>query len=339
MERSGERTWQNMHENFEQEVRGILLPKSAEPGGFEEHRRTTASVEAGLREASPDERFRGLGSAWSFSKVAATDGLQLKGGGMGLELPLEDSHVVGGDARRLALFQAGTRIRRVSEGLFRRGLSLKTSGASHGQTLAGAVTTGTHGSAWDFGALPECVVGIHLTTGEGPSLWLERASRPIATERLLADLGASPVRDDATFEAALVSFGSFGFFLALMIEAEDLFLLDASRREARLGPGLDRAIDAWDLSGLDLPRAGERAWHFEIIVNPHDLGGRTEALATVMHKRAWDPSHPPRRDEEPGALEDLLLHIVVGLTRNFDLADAALPDAFWQDLFRRVLRW
>ena len=83
----------------------------------------------------------------------------------------------------------------------------------------GAVAPGTHGAAIDIGGVQEYVVGIHLIGAGGRHIWLERASRPIVTDAFVAMLGAELVRDDAMFNAALVSFGSFGIVHAVLFEA------------------------------------------------------------------------------------------------------------------------
>src|SRR5690606_31617373 len=102
-------------------------------------------------------------------------------------------------ADRLVLVQAGCTVRDLHGVTVPRGLTLATTGASCGQTLAGAISTGTHGSAFRVGAMPALVRGIHLVTGPGTSVWLEPTSQPAGSDALAAHLGATLVRDDAKF--------------------------------------------------------------------------------------------------------------------------------------------
>jgi len=75
-------------------------------------------------------------------------------------------------------------------------------------------------------------------------------------------LGAILVRDDHLFNAALVSFGSFGVIHGVVIEAEPLALLEATRKRLPLNADLRRAIRTLDLTGLALPHRGRRACSF-----------------------------------------------------------------------------
>jgi hypothetical protein len=47
------------------------------------------------------------------------------------------------------------------------GLVLETMGGSSGQTLAGAISTGTHGGDIFMGPLADCVLAIHLVGAGG----------------------------------------------------------------------------------------------------------------------------------------------------------------------------
>ncbi len=104
--------------------------------------------------------------------------------------------------------------------------SLKTSGASNGQTIVGCFSTGTHGSAIDTGSVPDFIVGMHIITGPGKHIWLERESYPVVSDAFIQKFKTKLVADDELFNAALVSFGSFGFIHGVMIETEDIYLLE-----------------------------------------------------------------------------------------------------------------
>jgi hypothetical protein len=66
---------------------------------------------------------------------------------------------------------------------------------------------------------------MQLITGRGKSLWLERGSYPVMSDRFVADLNADLVRDDDVFAAAQVSFGAFGIIASLVFEAVDIYHL------------------------------------------------------------------------------------------------------------------
>src|SRR5690606_18289933 len=74
------------------------------------------------------------------------------------------------DRRRLVFAQGGITVYDLHRALMPHGLSLPTTGASCGQTLAGALSTGTHGSAIRYGSMTEMVRGIHLVVGPDRSV-------------------------------------------------------------------------------------------------------------------------------------------------------------------------
>lgn len=168
--------------------------------------------------------------------------------------------------------------------LFSAGKSLRTSGASNGQTIAGAVSTGTHGAAVDAGAVSDFVEAIHLVPSPDRHVWIERASRPAVTDTLVTgDIGAELIRDDAVFDAALVSFGSFGIIHGLVIEAEDQYFLNAYRKRMPLA-AVREIFEDLDFGRLTtLPRPQDRPWHFQVVINPFEPD---QAYVTTMYRDA-----------------------------------------------------
>ena len=57
-------------------------------------------------------------------------------------------------------------------------------GIGNGQTVAGSVSGNTHGSQLTFGAMPDFVAGLHIATGSGQTLWIERQSKPVLNRGL-----------------------------------------------------------------------------------------------------------------------------------------------------------
>src|SRR5690606_6994376 len=128
----------------------------------------------------------------------------------------------------LFFFECGNKIKEVSEFVRRGGKSLKTCGASNGQTIAGALATGVHGSALDVGAVQDFVVGINLIIGPDPDdiIYLERESEPALNDLFASNINARVIRDDELFNAAVVGLGSFGFIHGIVVETENLYLLN-----------------------------------------------------------------------------------------------------------------
>jgi hypothetical protein len=70
------------------------------------------------------------------------------------------------------------------------------------------------------------LIALVLMTGNGTSSWLERQSYPVLNKEFCAKLSAVSIRNDDAFNAALVSFGSFGVISAVAIETDPIYHLE-----------------------------------------------------------------------------------------------------------------
>ena len=206
--------------------------------------------------------------------------------------------------------QCGARISQINELIEQRyGRSFATTGASNGQTIAGAIGTGTHGSALDHGPLHQQVVGLHLITHADQHVWLERASQPATRDTAFADLvGANLRRDDGLFEAALVSFGAMGFVAGVMIETRPLFRLRASRSWQRWDAGLQAAVQQLDFSNQTLPgiTPGTQPYFFMPIINAFDLNKVSVTAMEALPYNGEPIDYTRNRRDETGPGVDLL---------------------------------
>ncbi|MCU0891086.1 MAG: hypothetical protein MUE77_04925 [Sandarakinorhabdus sp.] len=276
---------------------------------FELHRRAGASLAEmrasaaavqGLiaRAFAERRRLRAHGATWSFSAAASVPGGWPLGTGYANQLfPLPETHVppgFQGDRTGLVLCQTGISVAELNMYLEPRGRSLATSGASNGQTLVGAMSTGTHGSAIDHPAMQGQVRAIQLIPAPDRNLWIEPASNPATDGRLAADLGATRIVDDALFAAALVSLGALGVIHAVLIESVPRFLLETHRQRMLLTPELHAAMAGGDLAvaslpGADVGQGPRRPYFFQSVVNDHiDKGW---AYVTAAYRRDWDDGH------------------------------------------------
>lgn len=296
---TGPQHWVNAHGNITAPVAQLIdLRNPLTPGNqstLEAYNAMTAALQDLITQAlAANVRLRAAGAGWSLSEAAVTDGWLLNTQPLDFTFRLEPQ-VVSAEAQdrtpSLRLVQCGIGVAQLNALLRQDGQSLRTSGASNGQTLAGAISTGTHGAALDVGAMHDTVCGLHLIPDATRALWLERASRPVVTPAFAAALGAELRRDDALFEAALVSFGSFGILHGLLIEMEPLFLLEAYRQRLRLTDPLWQAISTLTFDVPEFPHPGERPYHFQVVFNPHDVAGGV--YVTIMYKRPYREDYTP----------------------------------------------
>jgi hypothetical protein len=293
-------SWEGRHQSYEQKIDGYYTFDSyKKEEGIEAYRKVSKEFQDMIAEAvEKGWTLRAMGSSWSLSKCGVTNNRLIS------SKNLRRFFTVGGsfvdpeypkDSSRLVFFECGYTLSKINIELLKKGLALTACGSNNGQTLPGVISTNTHGSAFKFGSTPEMVVGIHLIVGPSSQVYLERASYPVVTQKFTDELGAKLVRDDALFNATLVSFGSFGIIRGLMIEARELFLLHLSRKFRPFDDALEQAITSLDFSGFKdyfkelEQRATERnkfavtfdtksLYHFQVTFSPNQdkNGGRTK---------------------------------------------------------------
>jgi hypothetical protein len=264
--------------------------------------------------------LRALGNGWSFSKVAVCDGglVDTRELRYFFQPPasfVHPSYIAGGIAPTDLVFtECGMSILQLhkeleSENGWKR--SMRASGASNGQTIVGATATGTHGSGMRAGAVHDAIVGLHVVTGPDKHVWIERASQPVASDAFIQWLGATPVRDDSAFEAAVVSFGSFGFIQGVLLETEPLFLLKKFvQGPMSLDAALRSAVNEWDFSGLHLPMPVEQLYHFEVVVNPHQFDNGKGVFIKTIFKVPYISGYTPPKDDARFQYGDELLGVI-----------------------------
>ena len=287
----GPNVWRNWHETVSQPVSHFEVLRNADESqsSLADYNRTTASIQDLIRTGvERNISIRAVGGAWSFTNIAATDGILLATQRLNYRFALPQSQLQQqyGTGELPVFLQCGISIADINRYLDTRGQALPTSGASNGQTIAGALSTGTHGSAVAFGAIQDCVVAVHVATGPDTTVWIERASRPILADDMIARFGATIIRDDSVFNAALVSFGCFGIILGVAIEPVPAYFLHAWRQPIALTSAVWQAIRDLDFAALDLPVSPGSIHHFELLCNVLD---NERTLVTVMHRCSTRP--------------------------------------------------
>ena len=313
--------WKNKHENFTHNLVQDASFKLRNPPGQthkERYGKTTKNFQWLIQHALDNNlKLRAMGSGWSFTKVGVTEGGLIDTASLNFSFPLSQKYVSPNYANSpddLYFLQCGTIVYEVNNRLDAKTppRSIKASGASNGQTIAGALSTGTHGAAIHVGAIPDFVVGLHLITGSDTHVWLERSSFPVASQEFVDWLDADLVQDDDLFNAALVSFGSFGFIHGVMIETEPQFLLTEHRvAHIPYDDKLKKAMQELDFSLLPLPGVGQNGglYHFEVLFNMHNFEPNNPnkgAFIKYMFKKPVVPHPPVLRSNDFTYGDDLL---------------------------------
>jgi hypothetical protein len=183
----------------------------------------------------PNVPVRAVGSGWSFSDAAVpgfgdAPGYLVETGALHRALPVPAS----GSSERLVHVEAGIRLVDLNVMLDSwkpDALALPTMGGSAGQTLAGAISTGTHGGDVRLQPLADLVRAIQLVGPDGTVYWIGRTQdQAIQTKAQVQATFphlelANIIQDDQWFDSVLVSMGSMGIIYSLVLAVCPAFLL------------------------------------------------------------------------------------------------------------------
>lgn len=113
-----------------------------------------------LRALEDNKQIRTIGSGHSFTPLSVTDSIVMS-------LDQYQGLVYVDHERKQATVRAGTKLHMVNELLAKEGLALENMGDINIQSLAGALSTGTHGTGIGFGNLSTQIVGMKWINGLG----------------------------------------------------------------------------------------------------------------------------------------------------------------------------
>ena len=216
---------------------------------------------------------RAVGSGHSWSDAALTAGFLVEPKGLARPLELETELLRDAvDPDRLVRVGSGMRVRELNAHLAGRGLALSQMGGYDAQTIAGVISTSTHGSGIGLGPFPDFVRSLDLVASGGAVHRIEPADGPTdpqAFARRHSDRRL--VQDDRVFDAALVGIGCMGLVHSVVLEVSPAYWLT----EVRTPSTWERVRS--DLEAGDVLRSNR---HYEIYLNPH---GERRCLVTTRN--------------------------------------------------------
>ena len=223
-----------------------------------------AEIAAALeRAATHDQRVRVAGAGHSFTDIALTDGRQLKLDGMSRLLDADrDSGLV--------RVQGGITIRALNARLAALGLALENLGDIDAQSIAGAISTATHGTGAKLPNISAQVAALTLVLADGSTLHCS-------------------AEDPELLRAARVGLGALGVIAEVTLRCVPAFTLRGIDAPAPLQQTLERFEE--------LSLAND---HFELYVFPH-----TGTALTRTNNRTEEQPRP--RSRKTAYLNDVLL--------------------------------
>lgn len=203
---------------------------------FEPRRLVRPHSETGLAakilQAVHDRRkVRCIGSGHSFTRLIETKDVLIS---------LDDMQGIVSHTDRTATVRGGTKLKRLGSELDALGFGLENLGDIDVQSIAGALSTGTHGTGLRFGVLSTQIEALKLVNGRGDIVSCSRTENP------------------EVFDAARVSLGALGVIVEATMRAEPRYKLAMEQTRADLEETL-----------ANVEKYNETHRHFEFFWFPH----------------------------------------------------------------------
>ncbi|MGI9254360.1 MAG: FAD-binding protein, partial [Thermomicrobiales bacterium] len=246
--------WSNWAGNIRSEPNRVERPESVD------------ALRRVVRDAAKRrETIRAAGSGHSFSPVCETSGTLIDLTGIaGIERIDPETGA--------ATVLAGTKLHALGGPLLEAGRALANQGDIDRQAIAGAVSTGTHGTGRRFGSFSAQITGLEVVTPEG-------------------DLVAIDASEPERFRAARLSIGLLGVLARVTIGTVPAYKL----RERCQAMPFDACLSAYP--AIEAERRNAEFWW---------LPALDTCVVKAFEESTDEPIHPDAGEHPPGTLERYL---------------------------------
>ncbi|PPL14656.1 D-arabinono-1,4-lactone oxidase [Microterricola pindariensis] len=272
--------WRNWGRS--ESVRPVRVERPASVGAVQ--RAVQAAASAGLP-------IKAIGAGHSFTGIAVAPGVQLELSGLRGVI----AHNV---AKHQVTLAAGTNLYQLPGLLAPLGMALPNMGDVDKQTIAGATSTGTHGTGLKLGGLATQIIGLTLVTGRGE----------------LMRIGTDCNGDTSNAEllpAARLGLGALGVIVDITMQLVPAFALQAVERPEPLAAVMDGFLER--TASVD---------HFEFYWFPHTETALTKTNTRLPGDAALAPIPPFKRWVDDELVGNTLYRALCNLGR---LAPATIP--------------
>lgn len=183
---------------------------------------------------------------------------------------------------RLYRVGAGTKISDLNDALHRRNHALKNMGNFDGQSIYGAICTGTHGSNLSMGPIADQVVSLDLVTlrprnGKPTPTLVRIEPRGGVTNKSWESAGPDRelIQKNSVFYASVVSMGTLGVGFAVTLVARPRYKLHETHK-----------LVHWDDIKTGLPnRVQKETPFYEILLGPNKPHKEDGCIAAITRRR------------------------------------------------------
>ncbi|MEV4483375.1 FAD-binding protein [Micromonospora coxensis] len=274
-----------------------------------------ATVDELRRLVAGSDRIRAVGTGHSFNRLGDTTGDLVSLAGLPPTVEIDRE-------RGTVTVAAAVRYGDLATRLHAEGLALANLASLPHISVAGAVSTGTHGSGDDNRNLAAAVAALELVTADGELVTVGRA-------------------DGDRFAGHVVSLGALGVVTRVTLDVTPTFAVRQYVHRDVPADALDAAFaSAYSVSGFTSWRSStiDMVWRKQLADRPPppaDWPGATPATEPVHPVPGMDPVNCTAQLGEPGPWHERLPHFRLGFTPSsgdelqseYHLPRAAGPDA------------
>ncbi len=228
-------------------------------------------------------RVKAVGSGHSFSDVALTNDYFVDISKLDEVARANQAQLKASKHPELLIeAQAGVTLRNLNRKLDKLDLALINMGGIDHQTLAGVISTGTHGTGKDLPAIPGYVHSLTIVAAGGKVYRIEPTDG-ITDPAQFNVPGICLVQDDETFYSVLVSFGCAGIIYSCIIEVLPQYYLRETKTATNWELLKPKMLDGSIFKDGDDESAGECPRCCTLMINPYEVKGDKHYCIVMRH--------------------------------------------------------
>ncbi|HKO81347.1 MAG TPA: FAD-binding protein, partial [Chitinophagaceae bacterium] len=216
-------------------------------------------------------KVKAVGSGHSFSDVAVTNDYFIDIDNL-TAVKFPDQLLLKEKFRNVPLVEseAGIIIKELNKKLDALNVALINMGGINKQTLAGVISTATHGTGKDLPSIPGFVRSLTIVAAGGKVYRIEPTdgiTDPVA----FTDPSIELIQDDDFFYSVLVSFGCAGIIYSCIIEVKQQFYLRETKKKTNWVELKQKLLDGSIFSEADDLSDGKFPRSCALLINPYEI--------------------------------------------------------------------
>lgn len=162
-----------------------------------------------IKALNDHQKIRVIGSGHSFTPLCATNEVLVS-------LDKYQGLISFEKEKNIATVKGGTKLSLLGELLFEKGLAMENMGDINVQSIAGAISTGTHGTGVNFKSISNQIIGLKFINGKGEVI------------------SCSTTEKTSLFKAAQVSLGCLGIITEVTLQCVPAYKLKLQNKKEKL---------------------------------------------------------------------------------------------------------